>query len=107
MMAINLQNQSPLKINLTPHQMKDQFNTYKEKDKKFHTKSISTGFGLTNEDQNAGISTINENLERMCPHHHVMNNLMGDLEFVNSWYKVDTQADKAQINFFLNQKDRQ
>ncbi|KNZ53565.1 uncharacterized protein VP01_31g1, partial [Puccinia sorghi] len=30
-MAINLCNQSPSKINLTPCQMKDQFNTYKDK----------------------------------------------------------------------------
>ncbi|KNZ51907.1 hypothetical protein VP01_376g8 [Puccinia sorghi] len=54
MMAINLRNQSPSKINLTPCQMKDQFNTYKDKYNKVHTKSISTGFGLTNEDQKGG-----------------------------------------------------
>ncbi|KNZ52525.1 uncharacterized protein VP01_3544g1, partial [Puccinia sorghi] len=34
MMAINIRNQSPSKINLTPHQMKDQLNTYKDKYKK-------------------------------------------------------------------------
>ncbi|KNZ48633.1 hypothetical protein VP01_5525g1 [Puccinia sorghi] len=28
--------------------MKDQFNTYNDKYKKVHTKSISMGFGLTN-----------------------------------------------------------
>ncbi|KNZ47681.1 hypothetical protein VP01_6223g1 [Puccinia sorghi] len=58
--------------------MKDQFNTYKDNYKKVHTKSISTGFGLTNEDQKAGISTINENLESMCPQYHAMNDLMGE-----------------------------
>ncbi|KNZ45618.1 uncharacterized protein VP01_798g8 [Puccinia sorghi] len=77
MMAINLQNQSPSKINLTPHQMKDQFNTNKEKYKKVHTKSI----------------TIDEKLESMCLHHHDMNKLIEDLSFVNPWYKVDVQAD--------------
>jgi len=50
MMAINLRNQSASKINLTPRQMKDRFNTYKDKYKKVHTKSISTGFGLTDKD---------------------------------------------------------
>ncbi|KNZ48383.1 hypothetical protein VP01_5706g1, partial [Puccinia sorghi] len=55
-------------INLTPHQMKDQFNTYTDKYKKVHTKFILAGFGLTNEDQKAGISTINEKLESMLMH---------------------------------------
>ncbi|KNZ45047.1 hypothetical protein VP01_853g6 [Puccinia sorghi] len=50
-MAFNFQNELASKINLTPCQMKAQFKNYKEKYKKFHTKSISTGFGLTNEDQ--------------------------------------------------------
>ncbi|KNZ44463.1 hypothetical protein VP01_9142g1, partial [Puccinia sorghi] len=45
--------------------------------KKVHTKPISMGFGLTNEDQKEVISTINEKLEIMCPHYHVMNMLMG------------------------------
>ncbi|KNZ48142.1 hypothetical protein VP01_5882g1 [Puccinia sorghi] len=44
--------------------------------KKVHTKSITTGFGLTDEDRKAGISTINEKLERMCPHYHVIKDLM-------------------------------
>ncbi|KNZ62082.1 uncharacterized protein VP01_13161g1 [Puccinia sorghi] len=58
--------------------MKDQFNTYKDKYKKVDTKSISMGFGLTNEDQKAEISTVNEKLESMCHHYHVMKELMGD-----------------------------
>ena len=66
MMAINIQNQSATKINSTPCQMKDQFNTYKEKYKKVHTKSISTGFGLMDEDRKAGISTIDVRLKRCC-----------------------------------------
>ncbi|KNZ54476.1 hypothetical protein VP01_2938g3 [Puccinia sorghi] len=33
----------------TDKTMKDQFNTYKDKYEKFHTKSISISFGLTNE----------------------------------------------------------
>jgi len=94
MMAINLRNQSATKINLTPCQMKDRFNTYKDKYKKVHTKSISTGFGLTDEDRKAGISTIDEKLESMCPHYHAMNELMGDRAFVNPWFKVNAQGDK-------------
>ncbi|KNZ47294.1 hypothetical protein VP01_6538g2 [Puccinia sorghi] len=50
----------------------------KHKYKKVHTKSISTGFGLTNEDGKAGITTINEKLEIMFPHYHEKNKLMGD-----------------------------
>ena len=73
--------------------MKDWFNTYKDKYKKVHTKSISTGFGLTDEDRKAGITTIDEKLESMCPHYHAMNELMGDRAFVNPWYKVDAQDD--------------
>ncbi|KNZ63505.1 hypothetical protein VP01_11354g1, partial [Puccinia sorghi] len=37
-------------VNSETHQMKDQLNTHKDKYKKVHNKSISTGFGLTNED---------------------------------------------------------
>ncbi|KNZ58220.1 hypothetical protein VP01_1974g10 [Puccinia sorghi] len=47
--------------------------------KKVHTKSISMGFGLANQDHKAGISKINEKLEIMCPHYHTMNNLMHKL----------------------------
>ncbi|KNZ62083.1 hypothetical protein VP01_13161g2, partial [Puccinia sorghi] len=50
----------------------------KDKYKKVDTKSISMGFGLTNEDQKAEISTVNEKLESMCHHYHVMKELMGD-----------------------------
>ena len=94
MMAINLWNQSPTKIKLTPCQMKDWFNTYKDKHKKVHTKSISKGFELNDEDCKVGISTIDEKIESMCSDYHVMNELMGDWAFFNPWFKVDAQADK-------------
>ncbi|KNZ64645.1 hypothetical protein VP01_10087g1, partial [Puccinia sorghi] len=64
-----------------------------QKYKKVHTKSISTGFGLTDEDQKAGISTINEKLESMCPNYHVLRNLMGGQAFINPCFKVYAQAD--------------
>ncbi|KNZ47676.1 hypothetical protein VP01_622g2 [Puccinia sorghi] len=68
------------------HQAKDKY-------RKFLTKSISTGFGLTNEDQKAEISTIDEKLESICPHYHVINELMGGQAFINPCFKVDAQAD--------------
>ncbi|KNZ60291.1 uncharacterized protein VP01_1579g3 [Puccinia sorghi] len=62
--------QSPKSIPLEDQpnscQMKDKFNNYKDMYKKVHTKSISMGFGLTNEDQKVQISTVNEKLESMC-----------------------------------------
>ncbi|KNZ48742.1 hypothetical protein VP01_5443g1, partial [Puccinia sorghi] len=64
----------------------------KDKYKKVHTKSISKGFGL-NEDQKAGISKINEKLESMCPHYHVMNELIGGKAFINPWFKFYAQAE--------------
>ncbi|KNZ63141.1 hypothetical protein VP01_11829g1, partial [Puccinia sorghi] len=85
---------NPPQINLNPFQMKDQFNTYKEKYKKFHTKSISTGFGLTDEYCKAEISKINEKLESMCPHYHAINKFLGGQAFINPQFKVDAQADK-------------
>jgi len=48
---------------------------------------------LTDKDRKAGITTIDEKLESMCPHYHAMNELMGHRAFVNPWYKVDAQAD--------------
>ena len=49
---------------------------------------------MTDEDRKAGITTINEKLESMCPHYHAMNKLMGDRAFVNPWFKFYVQADK-------------
>ncbi|KNZ56515.1 hypothetical protein VP01_2388g3 [Puccinia sorghi] len=76
-----------------PAKMKDLFNNYTYKYKKVHTKSIAMGFGLTNGDQKAVISTMDEKLESMCPHYHAMNELMGDQAFFNPWYKVNAQAE--------------
>ncbi|KNZ57578.1 uncharacterized protein VP01_2125g12 [Puccinia sorghi] len=42
----------------------------------------------------AGINTIDEKLESMCPHYHAMNKLMGGQAFINPSFKVDAQADK-------------
>ncbi|KNZ50125.1 uncharacterized protein VP01_4585g1, partial [Puccinia sorghi] len=52
MMAINIRNKSPSKINLTPRQMKNQFNTYKD-------------------------HKIYEKIESMCSDYHSMNEMMG------------------------------
>ncbi|KNZ48058.1 hypothetical protein VP01_5932g2, partial [Puccinia sorghi] len=48
---------------------------------------------VLDEDQKAGISTIDEKLESMCPHYHAMNKLMGDQAFINPWFKVDAHAE--------------
>jgi hypothetical protein len=93
LMAINLRNQSNSKIDLNSRQMKDRFNSYKDKYKKTHTLSLSTGFGLTEEDRLAGITTIDDKLDKMCPHFHAMHQLMGKKPFVNPLYKVDAQND--------------
>ncbi|PLW05175.1 hypothetical protein PCANC_28915 [Puccinia coronata f. sp. avenae] len=90
-MAINLQNQSTSKISLSSRQMKDCFNSYKDKYKKTHTLSLATGFGLTPEDQQTGIQTIKQKLDSLCPHYHAMHELMGNKAFVNPLYKVDAQ----------------
>ena len=72
LMAINLRNQSLSKISLTSRQMKDCFNSYKDKYKKTHTLSLATGFGLTPEDQQTGIQTIEQKLNSLCPHYQAM-----------------------------------
>ncbi|KNZ49887.1 uncharacterized protein VP01_4719g2, partial [Puccinia sorghi] len=72
MMAINLCNQSPSKINLTLCQVKDQLNTKKTRQSSPH--------------QIHSHGTINEKLESMCPHYHVMNELMGGQAFINPWF---------------------
>ena len=92
-MAINLRNQSLSKISLTSRQMKDCFNSYKDKYKKTHTLSLATGFGLTPEDQQTGIQTIEQKLDSLCPHYQAMHELMGNKAFVNPLYKVDAQKD--------------
>ena len=53
-----------------------------------------TGFGLTPQDEKAGIKTIEDKLDNMCPHYSAMNNLMGHRAFVTPWYKADAQDDQ-------------
>ncbi|PLW24583.1 hypothetical protein PCASD_06175 [Puccinia coronata f. sp. avenae] len=93
LMAINLRNQSTSKISLSSRQMKDCFNSYKDKCKKTHTLSLATGFGLTPEDRQTGIQTIEQKLDSLCPHYQAMHELMGNKAFVNPLYKVDAQKD--------------
>ncbi|PLW32669.1 hypothetical protein PCANC_24636 [Puccinia coronata f. sp. avenae] len=98
LMAINLQNQSTSKISLSSRQMKDRFNSYKDKYKKTHTLSLATGFGLTPEDRQTGIQTIEQKLDSLCPHYQAMHELMGNKAFVNPLYKVDAQKDVETTN---------
>ncbi|PLW30271.1 hypothetical protein PCANC_23358 [Puccinia coronata f. sp. avenae] len=98
LMAINLRNQSTSKISLSSRQMKDRFNSYKDKYKKTHTLSLATGFGLTPEDQQTGIQTIEQKLDSLCPHYQAMHELMGNKAFVNPLYKVDAQKDVETTN---------
>ncbi|PLW25736.1 hypothetical protein PCANC_25520 [Puccinia coronata f. sp. avenae] len=98
LMAINLRNQSTSKISLSSRQMKDHFNSYKDKYKKTHTLSLATGFGLTPEDRQTGIQTIEQKLDSLCPHYQAMHELMGNKDFVNPLYKVDAQKDVETTN---------
>ena len=98
LMAINLRNQSTSKISLSSRQMKDRFNSYKDKYKKTHTLSLATGFGLTPEDQQTGIQTIKQKLDSLCPHYQAMHEPMGNKAFVNPLYKVDAQKDVETTN---------
>ncbi|PLW27391.1 hypothetical protein PCANC_25846 [Puccinia coronata f. sp. avenae] len=98
LMAINLQNQSTSKISLSSRQMKDCFNSYKDKYKKTHTLSLATGFGLTPEDRQTGIQTIEQKLNSLCPHYQAVHELMGNKAFVNPLYKVDAQKDVETTN---------
>ncbi|PLW04538.1 hypothetical protein PCANC_28456 [Puccinia coronata f. sp. avenae] len=98
LMAINLRNQSTSKISLSSRQIKDRFNSYKGKYKKTHTLSLATGFGLTPEDRQTGIQTIEQKLNSLCPHYQAMHGLMGNKAFVNPLYKVNAQKDVETTN---------
>ncbi|KNZ47524.1 hypothetical protein VP01_6333g1, partial [Puccinia sorghi] len=50
-----------------------------------------------------GISTIDEKLESICAHYHVMNELMGVQAFINPWFKVDAQADNKTATLSLSE----
>jgi hypothetical protein len=91
LMAIHLRNVSPTKINLTPRQMKDRFKSYKDKYKKAHTKSLSTGFGLTPADRKLGIKTIEDKLENMCPLYAQMDEIFGNRPDVNPLFLADAE----------------
>ena len=71
--------------------MKDCFKTYKDKYKKAHTKLLSTGFGVTSEDRKAGINTIAQKLDNMCPLYKEMNKLLGQRPNVNPLCRADAE----------------
>jgi DNA-directed RNA polymerase specialized sigma54-like protein len=78
--------------------MKDCSNSYKDNYKKTHTLSLATGFGLTPEDRQTGIQTIEQKLNTLCCHYQAMHELMGNKAFVNPLYKVDAQKDVETTN---------
>ncbi|KNZ51066.1 hypothetical protein VP01_4106g1, partial [Puccinia sorghi] len=47
----------------------------------------------TSTKKKAGISTIDEKLESMCPHYHAMYELIGGQAFINPLFQVDGQAE--------------
>ncbi|PLW37979.1 hypothetical protein PCASD_10062 [Puccinia coronata f. sp. avenae] len=78
--------------------MKDCFNSHKDKYKKTHTLSLAIGFGLSPEDRQTDIQTIEQKLNTLCPHYQAMHELMGNKAFVNPLYKVDAQKDVETTN---------
>ncbi|KAA1133485.1 hypothetical protein PGTUg99_017137 [Puccinia graminis f. sp. tritici] len=84
LMVIHLQNVSPTKINLTPQQNKDKY-------QKAHTKSMSTGFGLTPADRKAGITTIKDKLENMCPLYAEMDKIFGNRPDINPLFMANAE----------------
>ena len=71
--------------------MRERFKNYQSKYKKAQFASKSTGFGVTDEDIEAGITSVKEKLNSMCPYFHEMDDLFGDWADVNPLYHVDAQ----------------
>ncbi|ETL80947.1 hypothetical protein L917_18607, partial [Phytophthora nicotianae] len=55
------------RFDLKPQQMKDRFQTYRACYLKAKAYEASTGAGITAEDESAGVYTMDQKLENMCP----------------------------------------
>ncbi|KAI7940940.1 hypothetical protein MJO28_013225 [Puccinia striiformis f. sp. tritici] len=86
-------------INLNAQQRKDHFKTYKDKYKKAHTKSKTTGFGITSADPKAGIKTIPEKLDKICP---LYDSLGEDLEKLVEYEEEETLGSSESSSDDLN-----
>ncbi|ETI47817.1 hypothetical protein F441_08063 [Phytophthora nicotianae CJ01A1] len=62
-----LKKSSKGRFDLKPQQMKDRIQTYRARYLKAKAYEASTGAGITAEDEAAGVNTMVQKLENMCP----------------------------------------
>ena len=92
-MALHLKIKTQGRLDLTGKKMAERFKNYKSKYWKAHILSCSTGFGLTDKDQKAGIHTVAEKLESICPFYSEMDSLFGNRANITPLSLADSQEE--------------
>ena len=90
-MAEELSKKTKGKVKLTGKLMADRFRTYKKKYMEAKNMASSTGSGLTADNQEKGITSIDAKQERICPHFSLMDNLFSTQPNVNPPFQYDAQ----------------
>lgn len=88
-MASIVNSRSQYRLHLDVTQMQSRFQTYKSRYMKAKGRMNQTGFGLTAEEKNAGV-TIAKKLDNMCPFFERMDMIFGKKANVEPAYAIDT-----------------
>lgn len=97
LMAANLKNKTKGRMDLSPKQMMERFKNYRSKYRKAHMLSSSTGFGISQADQERGIRSVFEKLDSICPYYDKMDELFGQHANVTPTYCEDSQQPLAAV----------
>lgn len=71
------------KADWTPKITKSRFESYLKTYKSTKRDTLKTGWGLTEDDKAAGITTISQKLEKLCPFYSKLDDLFGGRQNVN------------------------
>lgn len=85
----------------TPEHGKNRYESYLKLYKKTKQESERTGWGLTDEDTDKGITTIDLKLDAMCPYFERLDALFGDRQNVTPFETVETgvEAEKDELSY--------
>ena len=107
LMANKLKNKTKGRLDLTSKQMRKQFKNYRAKYKKAQMAASSTGFGLNDNDEANGISSVSEKLNSMCLFYEEMDDLFGNCVYVNPLFVVDGQNDPSEPASDPNEENKE
>lgn len=92
---MSFKNKTKGRLDFSSKQIWEQFKNYQVKYSKAHSMSISTWFGITNDDKAKGINSLIEKLESRCPFYSHMEEIFGKTANITPLTKYDTQRSES------------